>query len=275
MINEQKISGLLVLSEVSWGCFPFMESLQSFLPVVDEMVISFNVWGKEDGSLERIKTLNDSKIRIISTIFDIEKYGWASYAVARTMGYQACKGDVILMFDADGVLHEGEQGLLNQHLGIFINTHKATGYWEKHRIYKPTVYYPQHKHSGIYSKRLLGDRFDFFRDWGKGAPNFDKLTEEEKSSYKFPVTLFGYEHIWDTEEVLRTKVNRYGRMIDGYSNKPFLTPEEYFQNYMRELVDRVNREGLSMPIEKHPAVIQEKLRNVNETNFGYDFFGFK
>ena len=269
------ISGLLILSEPEWGCYPYLESIQSFLPAVDELVISFNVYGKDDGSRVKIEALNSPKIRIVPTVFDIEKYGWSSYGIARTMGYQACKGDVILMFDADGVLHENELGLLGKEVSNFVNDGFATGYWEKNRIYKPTVYYDQHKHSGIYNKKILGDRLDFFRDDGKGAPNFTRLTEKEQGSKKFPVTLFGYEHIWDTQEVLKSKVNRYSRMIDGLHGYPFKTPEEYFDIYMRELVNKVNSIGKSMPIERHPAIIQDKLRNINETHFGFNWFGYK
>lgn len=269
------ISGMVVLSEPSWGCYPYIESIKSFLPVVDELVIAFNVYGKNDGSLDAIKALNDSKIRIIPTVFDILKYGWVSYGIARTMGYQACKGDVILMFDADGILHEDDYKKLNNEIADFVNNKYATGYWNKYRTYKPTVYYNQYKHSGIYNKKILGDRFDFFRDDGKGAPNFTQLTEQEKSSKKFPIFLFGYEHVWDTEEVLKFKVNRYGVMIDTLVGHPLKTPEQYFEEYMKELVAKVNKEGLSMPIERHPAVIQQKLRSVNETMFGYNFFGFK
>jgi glycosyltransferase involved in cell wall biosynthesis len=268
-------SGLVVLSEAVWGCYPFVESICSFLPVVDELVVAFNVYGKPDGTREAVEGIGDPKIRIVPTVFDILKYGWVSYGIARTMGYQACKGDVILMFDADGVLHEKDIPTLNRELQTFITAGKATGYWNKYRTYKPTVYYDQHKHSGIYSKKILGDRFDFFRSDGKGAPNFDKLTPQEQDSFKFSIFLFGYEHIWDTEDVLKFKVNRYGTMIDTLTGKPLKTPEQYFEEYMRELVDRVNREGKSMPIENHPAIIQEKLKKVNETHFGYNFFGFE
>jgi glycosyltransferase involved in cell wall biosynthesis len=275
MVNGRKISGMCVVSEAVWGCYPFIESIKSFLPVVDEMVIAFNVYGKKDGTLEALKAIGDPKIRIIPTVFDILKYGWVSYGIARTMGYQACKGEVILMFDVDGLLHENDQKRLSVEIEDFINKGYATGYWNKYRTYKPTVYYNQYKHSGIYNKGILGDRFDFFRDDGKGAPNFVQLTIQEQSSKKFPIFLFGYEHIWDTEEVLKFKVNRYGVMQDTLHGAPIKTPEEYFDPYMRELVDKVNREGLQMSIDKHPAIIQEKLKNVNETMFGYNWFGYK
>ena len=274
MINDKKISGLVVLSEAELGCYPYVEAISSFLPVVDEMVVSFNIYGKKDGSKDKVLALSE-KIRIIPTVFDIEKYGWISYGVARTMGYQACKGEIVLMFDADGVLHENDHRQLNKEIFEFIsNPHMPTGYWEKHRFYKPNLYYSQHKHSGIYNKEILGDRFDFMRVDGKGAPNFDRLKLGEDRSKKFSITLFGYEHLWDTEEVLRYKVNRYGRMIDKISGNPFKSPEEYFDKYMVDLFDNRGK-WKSMPIELHPKVIQDKLRSINESHFGNSFFGYK
>lgn len=275
MINEQKISGMVIVSDAVWGCYPFVESIKSFLPVVDELVVIYNAFGRNDGTLEAVEAIGDSKIRIIRTDFSIEKHGWTTYGLARTLGYQACTGDVILMFDCDGVLHESEEGLLKGQLGDFIRDNFATGYWEKHRIYKPETYYSQHKHSGIYSKKLLGDKLDFIRDDGKGAPNFAKLTPQEQASKKFSVTLFGYEHVWDTEEVLKYKVNRYGIMLDSLVNRPVKTPEEYFEAYMVELVAKVNKDGQHMDLSRHPTLMQEKVRNVNETQFGFNFFGFK
>jgi glycosyltransferase involved in cell wall biosynthesis len=268
---------MVVISEAVWGCYPFIESIKSFLPVVDEMVIAFNVYGKKDGTLEKLKELQtaDKRIRIVPTVFDIFKYGWVSYGIARTMGYQACHGDVVLMFDCDGVLHENQVDLLKRELHAFITEGCATGYWEKHRIYKPEVYYPQHKHSGIYSKEILGDRLDFMRDDGKGAPNFTQLTPKEQASKKFTTTLFGYEHVWDTEEVLKFKVNRYGVMLDTLNGKPIQSPDEYFKTYMNELVHKVNKESKHMAIANHPSSMHNKLREVNASHFGYDFFGFK
>ena len=64
-------------------------------------------------------------------------------------------------------------------------------------------------------------------------------------------------------------------MIDALYGNPLKTPEQYFEEYMRELVDKVKQVGKIMDISRHPAIIQQKLKEVNETHFGYDFFGFK
>ena len=267
------ISGLIVLSEPTWGCYPFEESIKSFLPMVDEMVVAFNVYGRDDGSREKIEALGE-KIRIIPTVFDIEKYGWLTYGIARTTGYHACKGDVILMFDADGVLHENDHDTLTKELDEFVrNRNMPTGFWEKYRFYQPTSYYQQHKHSGIYNKAILGDRFDFLHPSRKGIPNFSRLKSEEGRSKKFSVNLFGYEHLWDTKEVLEYKVNRYGKMIDGLHDKPFKTPEEYFDEYMDNLIKNFRQKRQTMEIEKHPQIMQEKLRGIGQEHFGCNFFG--
>ena len=277
MINQQVISGLVLVSDGEFGCYPYLESLKSFLPIVDELVVLINRYPKKDGTIEKLQELQkqNKKIRLVPVVFDIEKYHWAAYGIARGWGYQACKGDVVLMFDCDGVLHEKEEVLLRNNIGHFINEGWATGYWEKHRLYKPELYYPQHKHSGIYSKKLLGDRLDFLRDDEKGAPNFDRLAQKEQHSYKFSVTLFGYEHVWDTEEVLRYKVNRYGVMLDTIHRKSLRTSDEYFNEYMKELVVKVNKDGKHMPLEKHTKIMQEKVRNVTEEHFGFNFFDYK
>jgi glycosyltransferase involved in cell wall biosynthesis len=266
---------MVVLSEPQWGGYPYIESIQSFLSVVDELVIAFNVYGKDDGSRAKIESLGNSKIRIVPTVFDILKYGWVSYGIARTMGYQACKGEIVLMFDADGILHEDNVRTLEAEIDDFTKSGQATGYWNKYRFYQATLYFNQYKHSGIYNKAILGDRFDFFRAGGKGAPNFERLSEKEQQSKKFPIFLFGYEHLWDTREVIEFKANRYGVMMDTLAERPIKTSEQYFADYMREMVDNFNNKKLEMPIEKHPKVIQEKLRSINETHFGYNFFGFQ
>ncbi len=79
------ISGAVLISEVEKNCYPYIESIRSFLPIVDEMVVVFNVYGtpRDDGSRAKLEALRD-KIRIVPTEFDLEKYGWISYGIART-----------------------------------------------------------------------------------------------------------------------------------------------------------------------------------------------
>ena len=263
------ISGLVVLSEPENMCYPYLESIKSFLPVVDEMVV---VWNPlvNDGGREKVEQLD--KIRIVQAAFDLERFGWISYGIARTTGYQACNGDTVVMFDADGVLHEAEITKLQERLKVFENkavTHPYA-YWRKFRFYKPTQYHLQNKHSGIYSKKILGDRFDFYRG-EKGVPNWELLRENEKS-HQFDITLYGYEHIWDTEEVLHKKIVRYGTMADKLHQKNIKTDDYYIKAYMEKVKTKIKEEGKTLTISEQPAIIQPKLKAVTEDQFGHAWF---
>lgn len=264
-----KTSGLVVLSNpIKYG-YPWKESIESFKPVCDEIVVSYNP-ASTDGSREEIEKLG---VRIVPTLFDLQKYGWVSYAVARTTGYQACKGDVIFMFDADGILHENDIPVLKRQMGEFYPREDiAYGFWQKYRCYSPTRYWDQHKHSGYYFKSKLGDNFDFYHTSGKGIPNYDHIPEKWKNGIELDVKLFGYEHVWDTKEAMSERVTNYGKMHDIQEGKPVKTEEEYFQIYMNELGESLRRKSKVMDISKHPAVIRERL-NLSESHFGYNFFG--
>jgi len=262
-------SGLVVMSEPKNMCYPYMESLYSIRPVVDEIVV---VWNPlvNDGSREELENIEN--LRIVQAAFDLDDFGWISYGIARTTGSQACRGDTILMFDADGILHEQEIDKLKTRLDLFEEqemTHPYA-YWRKYRFYSPTRYHDQNKHSGIYSKKVLGDRFDFYRG-RKGAPNLEYLREDEKSK-QFDVNLYGYEHIWDTKEVLERKIIRYGKMKDRLYNEPIKTDEEYLKVYMDNLLSKMDEKGEEMDINLQPKIIQSKLRSVNERHFGYAWF---
>lgn len=268
-------SGLVVISNAEGMCYPYLESIQSFIPLCDEIVCAFD-WRSNDGTREKLEDLRtkttNCDIRIVQTAFNIEEYGWQAYAIARTTGYQACNGDIVLMFDADGILHEKDEEKLKECIARFSEfTDKSRGYWLKNRFYSPTKYHDQKKHSGIYNKKRLGDRFDFYHSKGKGIPNLDHLTEEDRS-WQFPIHLFGYEHVWDTEDVVKVKTNRYGLMIDKAHGHPTKTPEEYFETYRNKLVAKMSEKGKVMEIADQPKIIQEKLEAVNESHFGLNWF---
>lgn len=268
------ISGLVILNEAERFCYPYLESIESLLPVCDEMVCVMNPYNPEyEKTREKLVALSP-KIRIVHAVFDLFKYGWISYGIARTTGYQACKGDIVMMFDADGVLHENDVDLLKERLNWLNDDTKAgdkvRAYWGKYRLYKTNLYRMQWKHSGIYNKRRLGDRLDFYDSSGKGIPNYKYLKDWEKS-IQFPVKLFGYEHFWDTEEIILEKTRNYGKMNDMLNNRPVKSQEEYFMEYRERLVRDMVEKGITQEMN-HPKIMQRKLAELSDKHFSYNFF---
>lgn len=270
-----KISAMVTLSEPDRMNFPYLESIQSFLPVVDEMLVIWNVIPRfQDDGLEKIKALNDPKIRIIHGVFDLERLGWPSFGIMRTTGYYASTGDVLLMFDADGILHEDDYKQVSIQCQTMVDDKKGYGFWMKHRFYSTTVCWKQGKHSGIYNKGLLGDNFDFYGGKQSGVPNWGLAPKENKSGKQFSIYLFGYERIWDTEKSLREKTRRYQEMHRKANTIRDLTEdtEEYYQQFLAEKRKKIGIESYKIPIEKHPKIIQDKLRAVTKDQCGYNLF---
>lgn len=265
------VSAFMVLSDAVRLKYPFVAAITSILPVVDEFVAVINPY--DGGETREVLEKEFAGIRLVPGLFDLNRYGWISYGIAQTTGYQACRGDVVMLCSGDGVLHEKDVDELRKQLKDQLDRPgHPFAYWDKNRFYGPTLYYDQHKHSGIYTKKFLGDRFHFYHGRYKGIPNTSERREDEKFR-NIGITLFGYEHLWDTEEVIREKVNNYGRMIDQATNKPFKTPKVYYREYVKHLVDRLKRDGKKMSIDKQPKVMHELLNSVSEEHFGLNCFG--
>ena len=114
------ISGFtFIRNGVDFG-FPFEASIRSLLPLVDEFVIAVGLG--HDGTLERIRALNDPKIRIIETIWNerMAERGFV-YAQQKMIAQYSCTGDWAFYLEGDEVLHEAEleaiRASVDQHHG--------------------------------------------------------------------------------------------------------------------------------------------------------------
>ena len=100
-----KVSGFTyVRNGFSFG-YPFVASIKSLLPIVDELVVV--VGDSEDGTREAIENIGDSKLRIIDTIWDEEsRKSGRIFAEQANVGLDNITGDWCFHLQVDEVLHE-------------------------------------------------------------------------------------------------------------------------------------------------------------------------
>ncbi len=100
-----KISGFTFVRNARLMGYPFIESIQSLLPLVDEFVI--NVGDSDDDTLAAIVALNETKIKIIQTTWNekMSAKGFV-YAQQKMIAQYSCTGDWAFYLEADEVLHE-------------------------------------------------------------------------------------------------------------------------------------------------------------------------
>ncbi|PSK94880.1 hypothetical protein [Taibaiella chishuiensis] len=93
--------------------YPFIPSLQSLLPVVDELIVV--VGDSTDGTREAIVALNDPRIKIIDTVWDEKmREGGTIFAQQSNLGLDQVSGQWAVHLQVDEVLHENDQARLRQ-----------------------------------------------------------------------------------------------------------------------------------------------------------------
>ena len=87
--------------------YPFLQSIQSILPIVDEFVI--NVGVSEDDTLKLINSINDKKIRVIESQWNetMQNRGYV-YGQQKMIAQYNCTGDWAFYIEGDEVYHESE-----------------------------------------------------------------------------------------------------------------------------------------------------------------------
>jgi len=85
--------------------YPFLQSIQSILPIVDEFIV--NVGESEDDTLAMVKSIKDTKIRIIESRWNdgMRDRGYV-YGQQKMIAQFNCTGDWVFYIEGDEVYHE-------------------------------------------------------------------------------------------------------------------------------------------------------------------------
>lgn len=106
-----KISGFTFIRNGIKLRYPFLESIQSVLPVCDEFIVA--VGNSEDATRVAIQNLNNPKIRIIDTIWDDQlRTGGKILAQQTDTALAAITGDWGFYLQGDELVHENDLPLI-------------------------------------------------------------------------------------------------------------------------------------------------------------------
>jgi len=107
--RDFRVSGFTFVRDGERFSYPFVESILSLLPSVDELVV--NVGIGVDGTRKRVEELaaEHSKIKVITNEWDDSlREGGKVLAQQTDLAMQACSGDWGVYLQADEVLHEDD-----------------------------------------------------------------------------------------------------------------------------------------------------------------------
>jgi glycosyltransferase involved in cell wall biosynthesis len=100
-----KISGFSFVKNGIKLYYPIVESIKSILPIVDEFIIA--VGKSDDETRDRIASIEDSKVKIIDTVWE-ERYFKKGIinSIQTDIAMKQCSGDWLFYLQADEVVHE-------------------------------------------------------------------------------------------------------------------------------------------------------------------------
>ncbi len=102
-----KITGVSIIKDAIIYDYPVVESIQSILPICDEVIVA--VGKSNDETLELVKKIKDKKIKIIETTWDEENRTGGtilSNETNKALSYVSKDTDWIFYIQADEVIHE-------------------------------------------------------------------------------------------------------------------------------------------------------------------------
>jgi glycosyltransferase involved in cell wall biosynthesis len=138
--------------------YPFLESIQSVLPLCDEfiMVIGDSV----DGTREAVAALNNPKIRIIDTVWSEEarEKGYI-FAQQSNLGLDHANGDWAFHIQADEVIHEKDYPAIRKAMTDYLDDKNVEGL-----LFHFINFFGDYKHYGP-SRRFHNKEIRIIRPW--------------------------------------------------------------------------------------------------------------
>ena len=115
-----KVSGFTFIKNGQILGYPFLESIRSILPIVDEFII--NVGESEDDTFAMVNSINDKKIRIIESKWNdqMKDRGYV-YGQQKMIAQFNCTGDWAFYIEGDEIYHEKDLDQIKESMIMNLN----------------------------------------------------------------------------------------------------------------------------------------------------------
>ena len=270
-----KISGFTLANDkVANLYYPFIESIQSILPIVDEFVIALD--DKEGQVRSKILALNSDKIKIIDTTWDTEKYGDGTILAQQTdIAKTHCTGDWLFYIQSDEVMHEKYLPIIKARCEELLEDKEVEALLFRYRHFYGDYNHYLQSH-GIYPKEMRVIRnLPDIHSWGdaqsfRRIPNFDgKNYRQKEGSFKLKaakVEAYMFHYGWTRPpKYMQNKRKNLHTVFKGEKKAA-----KMFENTVEDF-DYGALGNLQKYMEPHPAVLEEKIKDfhwADQLNYG-------
>jgi glycosyltransferase involved in cell wall biosynthesis len=239
--------------------YPFLESIQSILPICDEVVVV--VGQSDDDTRERIVALNEPKIKIIDTVWDPNlRTGGQILAQQTNIALDHIRGDWGFYIQADEVVHEKYLPIVRQAAEQHLKNPKVEGLLFAYRHFYGSYDYVGVSRDWYRHEIRVVRNSPHIRSY-KDAQGFRTVDDKKLTVVQIDAEMFHYG--WVRSPSAQKK------------KKELVSPLWHDDQWMEENVGeddkfRYNRRELLHKFEEtHPAVMLDRIEQMN-WKFPYD-----
>jgi hypothetical protein len=265
-----KISGFSMGKNTGKLYYPLKQAILSILPIVDEFIVALGDSDPDDQTRDDILRIQSKKIKIIDTVWDIEKYTRGTEHAHQTdIAKSHCTGDWLFYLQSDEVVHEEDLPLIQQKCKEYLDDQRVEGFLFKYYHFWGDYNHYQNSHTW-YRKEIRIIRNDpDIHSWGSAQsfrriPDFNGLNyRQHENSFKLKVIGIDariYHYGWvRPPELMASKIKTFTTIHQGKNKVAQMILNNQFRNtYDYGPMNRV-------PVFKgtHPAVMKEWIDKFN------------
>ncbi len=255
-----KIVGFTIVRNAIKYDYPVIEAITSILPLCDEFVVA--VGSSEDATLDLIKNIGSSKIKIIQTIWDDTlRDGGRVLAVETDKAFQAISPDFDWAFyiQADEVVHEKYHETIRQEMKKYNEDKSIDGLLFNYKHFYGSYDYVGESWNWYRREiRIIKNDKNIFSY--RDAQGFRKKPNEKLRVKLIDAFIYHYGWVRDPRAMQR-KQQAFGSLYhdDKWVNEHIAKAEEF---------DYGNIDSLDLFNDTHPMVMKERIER---KNWKFDF----
>ena len=265
-----KISGFSMGKNASKLYYPVKQSVMSVLPLVDEFVIALGDSDEDDKSREEIESIGSEKIRIIDTVWDIEKYPRGmEHAHQTDIAKSFCKGDWLFYLQSDEVVHETDLPIIRKRCEELLDNKEVEGLLFKYRHFWGDYQHFQDSHCWYRNEIRIIRNNPEIHSW-ESAQSFRRIPgfkgvnyRQQENTYKLKVARVDawiYHYGWvRPPSLMQSKIKAFSV---NHRGKESVIRQEKLHLY-DSVFDYANLSFLPVFKGTHPAVMKEWIEQFN------------
>lgn len=248
--------------------YPIKEAILSALPLVDEFVVAIGKGDEDDNTRQLVESINSTKIKIIDTVWDIEKYSRGTENAHQTdIAKSYCSGDWLLYLQADELIHENDFGNIRSACEKYVDDEAVEGFLFKYRHFWGDFDHFHTSHGWYPHEIRIVRNNPEIHSWESAQsfrriPDFDgKDYRQQRGTHMLKVVLldaFIYHYGWvRPPELMKSKTKALATIHKGEKKVSELEKANYFKFDYGPLNQLQLFKGI------HPAVLNDWIAKFN------------